>query len=257
MQIDPEGIRKESEMYGDMVIVEGEEDYKKLLMRTMRFLEWIREGNFTYTWLLKTDDDSFVRVNGLLSYLHELNIHTRLHMGRFSHTWTSGSCFFGSIEWGYPAGAGWLMTSDVVTYLTNTPFPLELDPYTFDTRTRRPEDDWLRTERLMDAFGRPEDTALGLALAGFKLNRVSDKRFHDYGWDNYWERFRFGYPQPNTTRSLLIHHVTPEIMGGLAEAYRVLDTQGCEGVWRGELGIVEGGEDEVPSVSRINGGSEV
>ncbi|KAJ3092222.1 hypothetical protein HK102_009707 [Quaeritorhiza haematococci] len=244
----PGSLEKEAAINDDMIFVEAPEDYKKLLDKAFAFLDWVNKSDFTYTWipssrLLKTDDDTFVRVNGLLSYLRELKITERLHFGRFSHTWV-GRCYFASIDWGYPTGAGWIMSSDVVKWIETSSIPPETDPYEFETSSRLQGDAEDRLLGMMDDFGRPEDSGLGLLLAGLKLNRVTDKRFHDIPNHNFW----FG--QPNTTQSLLIHHVPAPLMSDLAASYQVLDTRGCEAVWNQEVPIAPAQGNETTLVWR-------
>ncbi|KAJ3082244.1 UDP-Gal betaGal beta 1,3-galactosyltransferase, polypeptide 6 [Quaeritorhiza haematococci] len=191
-------IQKESDEYGDILVMDTADDYDNLYGRVLWFYQWAHRSNFSYTWLLKTDDDSFVRVNGLISYLRQLNIRKRLQMGR----WYYGQykpCWYGGIRWGYPIGLGYVTSEDLVRFICENPFPYEMDP-----------------------FGRPEDAGMGMIFASIETHMLEEiARFHDNGNGVGY----FG--KDPSASSLVVHHLQANQIQDLAGRFRILDTKGC------------------------------
>ena len=55
-------LRVEAEQYGDIVIFSDQDKYSQLPTQTLTALDWVH-SQFTYDFLLKTDDDSLLNVD--------------------------------------------------------------------------------------------------------------------------------------------------------------------------------------------------
>ena len=55
-------LRLEAEQYGDIVIFSDQEKYSQLPIQTLTALDWVH-SQFTFDFILKTDDDSLVNVD--------------------------------------------------------------------------------------------------------------------------------------------------------------------------------------------------
>ena len=63
-----EATRRESRKYGDMLIIDREEDFYDLTRRVMAGFKWTSE-NCLYTYLFKVDDDVFINIPNVMSFL--------------------------------------------------------------------------------------------------------------------------------------------------------------------------------------------
>jgi Galactosyltransferase. len=63
-----EATRRESRNYGDMLIINREEDFYDLTRRVMAGFKWTSE-NCLYTYLFKVDDDVFISIPNVMSFL--------------------------------------------------------------------------------------------------------------------------------------------------------------------------------------------
>ena len=55
-------LRLEAEQYGDIVIFSDQDKYSQLPIQTLTALDWVH-SQFTYDYILKTDDDSLINVD--------------------------------------------------------------------------------------------------------------------------------------------------------------------------------------------------
>ena len=149
-------IEKENQTFGDLVQLDVDEDYSKLLEKTLALFKWANL-HVSFHYLLKMDDDSFVRADLLEAELTErvernedLELIYEGRMFRYPSPFAcNASHFFFSCRRShiirhprskffepesnfddcptylpYASGSGYLLTSDVVNYLANPPLPL-------------------------------------------------------------------------------------------------------------------------------------
>jgi hypothetical protein len=76
-------IQQEQEHYGDIVRLSVTEDYSKLLQKTLAVFKWATDS-MEFDYLLKLDDDSFLRPELLLTELQQYNKKEQLYLG-FMH----------------------------------------------------------------------------------------------------------------------------------------------------------------------------
>lgn len=189
-----EHVAREHRDHGDMLLLDRfDESYSRLAHKLAAALEWAagNEPRAGWGWVLKTDDDSFVRVDRLVETLELFppDVSRQLHWGM----WQCGSPVVyghlpgsevkpsavtdGDPDWWlsdhylpYPNGAGYLVSWPVL-------------------RTIAKNAQWY-------ARYAAEDATLGLWLAPFNLSRVHDRRFWPWraGCSDSW---------------ILQHHLSP------------------------------------------------
>ena len=67
-----EGLRKESEKYGDIIQFAFKDDYFNLTLKAISILRWIDRKCRNAKWIVKTDDDILVDVIQIINNLNEL-----------------------------------------------------------------------------------------------------------------------------------------------------------------------------------------
>ncbi len=77
-------IKNEEKSYGDIIWLNVEEEYTKLIEKTLTVFQWAKD-TFQLTYFMKLDDDSFLRPELLLQELHKREATQRLYLG-FMHT---------------------------------------------------------------------------------------------------------------------------------------------------------------------------
>jgi hypothetical protein len=128
-------VRKESQEQGDIAMLPMRESYEALTTKTLETMRWAaREWSFDY--LLKTDDDSFVRLDRIVRLLRA-QPRSGLYMGGF-HTRSpvvrdksskhydremllSGRSVLPDFAGG---GAGYVLSADLIRWLSASPVPL-------------------------------------------------------------------------------------------------------------------------------------
>ena len=151
-------IQDENSTYGDLLILENIHDsYETLSEKVLASLQWIHL-NLDFRFVLKCDDDSFVRIPQLIDEL-EKQPQKQLYMGFFkggstvhrTGKWKEPNWFLCDTYLPYALGGGYILSSDVVEYLSkNSPY---LQHY------------------------KGEDVSMGLWLSPLKLHRIHDVRF--------------------------------------------------------------------------------
>nr|CAG4650347.1 EOG090X0A8N [Sida crystallina] len=153
-----EDIRLENSTHGDIVLLEKLRDsYTSLTEKVILSFQWLH-SNVTFRFMLKCDEDSFVRIPELLEEL-KLQPQERLYWGFFK----GGSTVYRTGKWKetdwfvcdsylpYALGGGYILSSDLIAYLSNN-------------------------SPLLQRY-KGEDVSVGLWLSPLKLNRVHDVRF--------------------------------------------------------------------------------
>jgi len=145
----------ESAQFYDIVRVPVLESYFNLTMKTAEFFKWT-QATYNFKWLMKCDDDSFVRVDLILQDLLHRAPTPLLYMGKIwtgtpvdrridSHTpWKQHHPF--------AAGAGYVVSADIVSFIVRNYYDLFKFPL--------------------------EDVAVGAWIAGLKVNYVDSPHFH-------------------------------------------------------------------------------
>ena len=152
-------VYNEKEKYGDIWILHGvEEVYSLLSRKVLKALTW--GGKYTDArYYLKTDDDCYVVVDRLHQLLTESVKPTeRMYLGRFYHLskpkkegkWAESGWFLCEHYFDYATGAGYILTRDIVRYLSHN------------------------SDRLMHYNN--EDTSLASWIAPLKLIAIHDER---------------------------------------------------------------------------------
>ena len=157
-------VQKENERFGDILLLEGvEEVYTKLSRKVLRAFVW-GGRNIDAVYYLKTDDDSYLVIDRLYRVLTEENKPTeKMLLGQIytrsqpipNGKWKELGWFLCNNYLDFPAGAGYILTQDVVKYLVHN------------------------SNKLMHYNN--EDTSLGSWIAPLKLKYISDSRINILG----------------------------------------------------------------------------
>ena len=171
-------VQKENEAFGDIVLLEGvEEVYSKLSRKVLRTFEWI-DKHIDAVYYLKTDDDAYVVIDTLYQILTQENIPAdNLLFGLVFHAaipdidgkWAERNWFLCERYLDYAAGAGYIVTRNIVKYLSHN------------------------ADRLMHY--KNEDVALGSWIAPLKVELMKDLRV--VTWDRICKKTNW-----------LLHHLT-------------------------------------------------
>ncbi|GFY68949.1 beta-1,3-galactosyltransferase 6 [Trichonephila inaurata madagascariensis] len=153
-----EVLLKEHTEYDDLLILDSVSDsFSKLSGKLRAIFRWL-DKHVDFTFLLKVDDDSFVRLNALYSESIK-QPHERLYWGFFDGQarvktkgkWKEHTWFLCDRYLPYAKGGGYLLTSDLVHIIVINSNYLSLY--------------------------QNEDVALGTWLAPFDIKRLHDHRF--------------------------------------------------------------------------------
>ncbi|KAI6654380.1 Beta-1,3-galactosyltransferase 6-like [Oopsacas minuta] len=159
-------VQEETAKYGDILILSGiEEKFTKLSRKVLKGFVWAGE-HIDAAYYIKTDDDCYVFIENLLKALTNVNIPTNKLLMSYIHSdthilatgkWAEFGYFLCPNYLPYPAGAGYIITQDVVRYLT------------------------INSERLMHYNN--DDTALGSWVAPLNIEYLHDERVKILEWN--------------------------------------------------------------------------
>lgn len=164
----PTVLAEEGRREGDIVFLKTRDLYENLSEKVRLFYKWVADWCATDhgspTFVLKTDDDSFVRLDLLAAELRAQPA-TRLVYGRIMKKMPGGKNKRGVWDpdnthklmtwpW-YASGAGYVVSMDVARFFAYPPLPL--------------------------AFHKNEDRRLGVVLFGFNVTFVDAPRFYPWG----------------------------------------------------------------------------
>eukprot|EP00897_Mesotaenium_endlicherianum_P001022 jgi/Mesen1/10920/ME000095S10257 len=120
-------VRKEAELYGDMVILPFIDRYDLVVLKTIAILEYgVR--NVTTKYIMKADDDNFVRLGTVLHEIEKVGWRHGLYMGNineFHKPLREGKWAVTEEEWpetNYPPyanGPGYIVTRDIAEFVAN------------------------------------------------------------------------------------------------------------------------------------------
>jgi galactosylxylosylprotein 3-beta-galactosyltransferase len=161
-EVDEKKLQEEKEAFQDIVLLDFEEDYSKLLLKTLRVFQWC-ENNIEFDLFMKTDDDSFIRVDLLLDEMRlripraELIYLGFMHNRSFVHRQETSKFYEPHFEdcqtyLPYASGAGYILSNELVRYLAWPPLPLR--------------------------HFRNEDVGIGFLLSTIQKRNIHETRFH-------------------------------------------------------------------------------
>jgi hypothetical protein len=164
-------LAAEADREHDMVFVDTLEAYKNLFRKVNLIFKWVVDWCSGTPYVLKTDDDSFVRVDQLLGLMKELPA-TRLYYGSFlrgmparirnkttkvlTNNPLPGNTQNAPTWPAYASGAGYLVSHDVASAIAYPPLPLDIQS--------------------------AEDRGIGVQLFGLNVSYIpSNEKFRPWG----------------------------------------------------------------------------
>ncbi|XP_074654984.1 beta-1,3-galactosyltransferase 6-like [Tubulanus polymorphus] len=151
-------LKKENSVHDDLILLSDVHDgYDKLTDKVLKTFVWL-DSNVDYRYVLKTDDDSYVRLRPIFDELKRKRTQ-RLYWGffygngRVKHTgqWAEKDWVLCDRYLPYARGGGYVISADLVHYLAATA------PYLKRYKS--------------------EDVSVGAWLAPLEINRLHDPRF--------------------------------------------------------------------------------
>lgn len=121
-----ENIKQEQKVHRDLLIIEDiEESYSSLTRKLLSMLKWVSR-HVKYNFLMKVDEDSFVRVEKILDELLT-KPQERLYWGFFdgrahvkrSGKWSESDYVLCDRYLPYALGGGYVISKDLVVYIAN------------------------------------------------------------------------------------------------------------------------------------------
>lgn len=120
-----DSLTSENYMYGDLIRGHFIDSYNNLTLKTVSVLEWIDKSCPQAKFVLKTDDDMFINVPRLLSFIDKHQSDKRAIYGRLAKKWkpirnkkskyyVSPGQFSATVFPQFTTGPAYLMTSDIV-----------------------------------------------------------------------------------------------------------------------------------------------
>ena len=155
-------LNEERAHINDLIVLPNlVDDYKQLTSKVIASMKWVTE-NIVFDYLLKVDDDTFVRVNALLNEL-QMKPTERLYWGFFNNgseivkegKWAEPEPYICDKYVSYALGGGYVLSKDLVNYIVDN------------------------SDKLKKFVN--EDVSVGTWLAPFKLNAHHDERFRMKG----------------------------------------------------------------------------
>lgn len=124
-------LRDENKLYGDLISGRFLDSYNNLTLKTMSLLEWVDNYCNKIKFILKTDDDMFINIPKLLSFIEKHAKEERTIFGRLAKRWkpvrNDKSKYYVSTSQYQPAtfpdfttGPAYLMTGDAIHDLYTT-----------------------------------------------------------------------------------------------------------------------------------------
>ncbi|XP_063972016.1 beta-1,3-galactosyltransferase 5 isoform X2 [Diachasmimorpha longicaudata] len=124
-------LQREQKLYGDMIRGQFLDSYFNLTLKTISMLEWIDTYCPRANFILKTDDDVFINMPQLLSFVKKHETDRNVVFGKLAHKWRpfrdpKSKYFVSRNEYKnrlYPnfmSGPAYLLSSDVINKLYKT-----------------------------------------------------------------------------------------------------------------------------------------
>lgn len=153
-------LDKEQRNYQDLLLLEDLQDtYKNLTLKLKMTLQWVNKSIPTFDYIVKVDDDSFVRLDKLAKAIRGMDCNKRLYWGYFlGHALPVRTGQWKEVKWRvcshylpYALGGGYVLSKQVVDIL-------------------------LRYSHRLKMYCN-EDVAIGSWLAPYDITRTHDLRF--------------------------------------------------------------------------------
>lgn len=118
-------LKEENFIYGDLIIGHFIDSYNNLTLKTISALEWVDQNCPKAKFVLKTDDDMFINVPKLMSFLDKHKKDKRVIFGRLAKKWkpirnkkskyyVSSGQFSAIIFPPFTTGPAYVMSADVI-----------------------------------------------------------------------------------------------------------------------------------------------
>ena len=153
---------KEERHNKDLILIPNlTDEYKQLTSKVLASLKWVNE-NIVFDYMLKVDDDTFVRVDALLNKLQMMQTE-KLYWGYFNNgseivksgNWEEKTPYICDKYVSYALGGGYVLSKDLVVFIVEN------------------------SEKLKRFTN--EDVSIGTWLAPFEINAVHDENFRMSG----------------------------------------------------------------------------
>lgn len=154
-------LKEEQAVYSDLLLLEDLKDsYHNLSTKVLLGLQWSLAENMEFDYLIKTDDDSYVRIEAVSDALRQMECHENLYWGYFmgyafpepTGKWMERNWFKCPHYFPYAMGGGYVLSKKVVEMVTKF------------------------SERLV--IYNNEDTTMSSWLTPYRLLRKHDIRFN-------------------------------------------------------------------------------
>ena len=156
-------LESEHANYSDLLLLPSlKDDYQNLTLKVLNILVWA-DNHLNFSYLLKCDDDTYVRVGAILSELKRRKSRKSLYWGYFSGQnkpftkgkWAENNWFLCDHFLPFAMGGGYIISSDLVHRVAMNAGGLQLYSN--------------------------EDTSLGVWLSPYEAERKHDMRFNTEG----------------------------------------------------------------------------
>nr|CAD7449862.1 unnamed protein product [Timema bartmani] len=120
-----ESLKAEHGIYSDLIVARFVDSYNNLTLKTVSMLEWVDTYCNKVEFILKTDDDMFINIPKLLSFLNKHSKDSKKIYGRLAKRWkpirnkkskyyVSAQQFSPSLFPDFTTGPAYLLTRDVI-----------------------------------------------------------------------------------------------------------------------------------------------
>lgn len=118
-------VNDESVLYGDMIQGNFIDSYDNLTLKTVSMMEWVHDYCSQTPFVLKTDDDMFINIPKLLSFISSHQNSKKTFFGRLAKKWrpirkSSSKYYVSPVQYSanifpdFTTGPAYLFTSDIV-----------------------------------------------------------------------------------------------------------------------------------------------
>ncbi|XP_039131442.1 hydroxyproline O-galactosyltransferase GALT2-like isoform X1 [Dioscorea cayenensis subsp. rotundata] len=120
-------LKKEADYFGDIVILHFMDHYELVVLKTIAICHYAIQ-NLTAAYIMKCDDDTFIRLDAVLNEIRGLALQRPLYMGNlnlFHRPLRSGKWAVSYEEWPeeiyppYANGPGYIITADIAKFVAS------------------------------------------------------------------------------------------------------------------------------------------
>ena len=157
-------LESEQANHNDLLLMGSlKDDYHNLTLKVLNILVWA-DSHLRFSYLLKCDEDTYVRVEAIVSELNGRKTMENLYWGYFlGNTGPSKTGKFAEHNWflcdhflPYAMGGGYIISSNLVHIVARNAGHLQLYSN--------------------------EDVSMGVWMSSYKIERKHDARFNFFGW---------------------------------------------------------------------------